>query len=331
MKTLSEVFTIENLLVSHKKCRRCKQHKREVVVFELNLFENLLKIRNEILNKTYTIKHYRVFEVYEPKKRTIESLSYKHRVIQRCLCDFLLKETLEPYLIFDNAACRENKGTDFARNRLKGFIKKFFVKFGFEGYYLKCDIKKFFPSIDHNILKEKLKKIFSEEIMWLLCVFIDSINNVGLPIGNQTSQWFALVLLNDLDHFVKETLGCKYYIRYMDDIVIIHHDKEFLRNCKKIILHIVKGLNLSLNSKTKISKLSEGIDFLGFKYKIKDKKVGSWLGRLAKARLKRSSKKIYQKYLYGFYSIEKTINYLFSYKKYLVRCKNKKLYKKFHI
>ena len=163
-----------------------------------------------------------------------------------------------------------------------------------KGFCLKCDIKKFFPSINHKVLKEKLSKIFSREIIWLLSVFIDSNGkDSGLPIGNQTSQWFAIVVLNDLDHYIKETLGCKHYVRYMDDLVIIHSSKLFLRKCLQEISGIIKNLALTLNAKTKISKLSEGISFLGFKHIFLGSNVISTLGHSARARLKRGSKKIY--------------------------------------
>ena len=323
MKTLEEIFTMQNLLAAHRQCRKCKQHKREVIVYELNLFENLKRLQKSILDRSYQIHHYRSFNVYEPKKRRIESLPYKHRIVQRCLCDHVLRDTVEPHLIYDNGACRINKGTDFARGRLKKFMNAFYLKHGAKGYVLKCDVAKFFPSINHEKLKEKLAKIFPEDIYWLLCVFVDSNKKTcGLPIGNQTSQWFALLLLNDIDHFIKETLGIKFYVRYMDDLVLIHESKNYLRECLVQIQEKVHQLELSFNSKTKISQLSEGIAFLGFKFLFD--KAGHLMVALnnqTKKRLRRGASKMYQKYVLGLYSVQDAVNNLYGYKMYLSRCK----------
>lgn len=332
MKTLEEIFTIENLMQAHHYCRTCKQHKREVIAFELNIYENLMKLQKSIFDRTYKINHYRVFKVYEPKTRVIESLHYRHRIIQRCLCDNLLRPTLEPILIYDNGACRINKGTDFSRNRLKKFMRAHYSKHGEKGYVLKCDIAKFFPSINHEKLKNILSKIFPEDIMWLLSVFIDS-NGLekGLPIGNQTSQWFALMMLNAEDHFIKETLRVKYYIRYMDDLVIIHHSKTFLQNALKTLTEKVNALGLQFNAKTKISRFSEGISFLGFHFKCVGGKIVQTLGSGAKKRIKRGASRMYQKYIYNIYSATETLNNLYGYKTYLSRCSNKGFFEKLHL
>lgn len=289
MKTLSEVFSLENLYRTHKRCRNSKQHKREVINFELNLAQNLINIRNSILNKTYTIKRYRKMIIYEPKKREIDWLSYKHRIVQNCLCEHLLRPELEKRLIYDNCACRLNKGTDFARNRLKKFINEC-KKDCDELYFLKCDIKKFFPSLNHEILKQKLAKIFPKDILWLLYIYIDTTpQDVGIPIGNQTSQWFALLYLNDLDHKIKEQYKIKYYIRYMDDLIFIHKRKQELKKVLAFLIEQVKKEKLAFNNKTQINKLSHGVSFLGFIYSMRNNKLRKKLCCDAKKRLGRSA------------------------------------------
>ena len=229
MKTLEQVFTLENLYETHKRCRKCKQYKEEVVNFELNLAQNLCNIRNEILNRTYSIKRYRKMTIYEPKERKIDWLSYRHRIVQNCLCEHILKPVLDKKFIKDNTACRIRKGTDYARKRLRFFLNEYKKKYGVEGYILKADFSKYFASINHNILKAELAKHFDKNILWLLYIYVDSVpENEGIPIGNQTSQWFALLYINAIDHVIKEKYRIKYYIRYMDDLVIIDNDKNKL-------------------------------------------------------------------------------------------------------
>lgn len=267
-----EAFSFESLLDAHTRCRRSKQHKREVVDFELKLSRNIVDLERSLKNGTYKISNYRSFNIYEPKKREIESLSYKHRLVQMSLCKNILEPAIEPKLIYSNAACRVGKGTDFARTLFEGFFKKAAKKFNNKFYVLKCDVSKFFASINHEMLIQKLAKLNLEQKVFDLLKYIINSNNKdlgkGLPIGNQTSQWFALLYLNDLDHFIKEGLGCKYYVRYMDDFMIIHESKKFLNNCKQKIIHFGLNEKLNFNKKTQVIKSTQGVCFLGKFYKI---------------------------------------------------------------
>ncbi len=269
---LSEIFTFENLYEAHKNCRKSKQQKGEVIRFETNLSYNLHNIRKEIITKKYKFNKYKVFSIYEPKKRIIEALPYKDRVIIRCFCEVSLKPKIEKKLIYDNAACRKEKGTDFAIKRLEKFLRiEYNKQKNNEIYFLKCDISKYFSSIDHNILLQLLKKIeFSEEETWFIEKIIKEQPNhckIGLPLGNQSSQWFALLYLNLVDRYIKEKLRVKGYIRYMDDMILIHRDKKFLQVCQKEIGNICQNkLHLSLNNKTQIGKVENGIDFLGYRH-----------------------------------------------------------------
>ncbi len=221
-----------------------------------------------LLNKTYKIGKYKQFYIYEPKKRNIEALSYKDRVVLMAFCTNIIQPKIEKKLIYDNVACRKGKGTFFGIQRLHKFLKDYYHKFGESGYFLKCDIKKYFQSINHEILLKNLAKTsLDEEDLWFINIILESKNNdtkVGLPIGNQTSQWFALFYLNKVDRLIKEKLRIKYYVRYMDDMILVHNNKEFLKFCKQEIEKCVKEeLNLSFNSKTQIGRLKNGIDFLG--------------------------------------------------------------------
>lgn len=274
---LYQIFTFENLYNAHKMCRKSKQQKGEVIRFETNLSVNITNIRKEIIEYKYTLGKYKTFFIYEPKKRIIEAPPYKDRIVIRCFCDNCLKPKIEKKLIYDNAACRKNKGTAFAIYRLHHFLRKEYQKEKNNNiYYLKCDIKKYFPNINHDILIQLLKKIeFSEEEMYFIEKLIKeqpNQKNVGLPLGNQSSQWFALFYLNPIDRLIKEKLRIKSYIRYMDDMIILHKDKKYLQKClKKIETMCTNDLELALNNKTQIGKVKNGIDFLGYRHILNEK------------------------------------------------------------
>lgn len=269
---LDEIFSFQNLYHSYKLCRKSKQHKGEIIRFEINLSYNLSCLMHDLYTKKYKLGKYKIFYIKEPKERLIEALPFKDRVVIRCFCDNVLKPKIEPKLIYDNAACRKNKGTLFAIKRLESFLRhEYLRKKNNQIYFLKIDIKKYFPSIDHNILIELLEKLnFSDDEMWIIKKFIkEQPNNVtkGLPLGNQSSQWFSLYYLNSIDRLIKEKLRIKYYIRYMDDMILIHRDKGYLKNClKEIENKCNQELKLTLNSKTQIGMVKNGIDFLGYRH-----------------------------------------------------------------
>ncbi|MBP3635929.1 MAG: RNA-directed DNA polymerase, partial [Bacilli bacterium] len=171
-------------------------------------------------------------------------------------------------------------------------------------YYLKCDIRKYFPSINHDILLNLLKKVnFSNDEMWLIEKYVrskPSSYNCGLPLGNQTSQWFALFYFDMVDRHIKEKLRVKHYIRYMDDMILVSRDKEYLKYCLDEIRKICEiELNLLLNNKTQIGKVSNGIDFLGFRNVLTSSgKVVRKLRQSSKIRMKKHLKtleKLYNK------------------------------------
>lgn len=294
---LEESFSFEKLLEAHKRCRCSKQHKRETINFEVNLSQNLVTLSKQIINRTYKVGSYKQFKIYEPKERIIEALSYKDRVVLMALCSNIIEPKFEKRLIYDNVACRKGKGTHFGIKRLENFLHCYYKKFGNnKGYVLKCDIRKYFQNIDHAILFNKLKnEKFDKDELWILKLIIDSKNEekgVGLPIGNQTSQWFGLYYLDEIDRPIKEKLRIKYYVRYMDDMILVHNDKEYLKFCKEEIEKCANNhLKLNLNNKTEISNLKDGIDFLGFRHILTENgKVLRLLRGQAKVKLKRNMK-----------------------------------------
>jgi hypothetical protein len=176
---------------------------------------------------------------------------------------------LENRLIYDNAACRIGKGTHFSINRLCGFLGHQYKDVGNGGYFLKCDIRKYFDNIDHGILKQKLSRVFLEpRVLAHLCGIVDSYESSpgkGLPLGNQTSQWFALYYMDSLDRLIKEQLHIKYYTRYMDDSVLVHQNKDVLQKCLLQMRRYARDeLGLEFNEKTQIAPIANGIKYLGF-------------------------------------------------------------------
>lgn len=268
----AQIFTFENLFRAHELCRRGKQHKRGTIMFEMDNAKNIVELARTLQAGKYRISKYREFNIYDPKPRIIRALPYKDRVVQMCFCKNSIEPRLESRLIHDNAASRCGRGTDFALGRLTRFMNKIFINHGYENaYFLKCDIRKYFPSIDHDILLAQLRRCgFSADEMSFMEMVIRSHNDSrGLPLGNQTSQWFALLYLNDADRFIKEQLRVPYYVRYMDDFILVHWDIDFLRRCRvEIGRFCAEKLNLQLNSKTQIGRLRDGVDFLGFNHKL---------------------------------------------------------------
>ncbi len=321
MKTYDEVFTFRNLYKAHKKARLSKRNKKEVIEFELDVGNNIWKLKKELNNRTYKVKDYHHFMIYEPKKRKIEALSYSDRVLQHCIVDEYLMEILERHLIYDNGACRKGKGTDFCRKRVKSFLTSFYKQHNINGYVLQFDIHHYFESIKHNILKEKIKKIVKEkEILSLLNAIIDSYSdyeNSGLPIGNQTSQCFALYYLDGIDRLIKGKYQMKYYSRYMDDGIIICESKDKVRSLLNDITKECEIIGLKLNeTKTRIYKLKEGFTYLGFRYMIlSNGKILMKIPKAKKQRIKRYLK-----------TLDDTKDRIVFYKDYLLKGNNYMFY-----
>lgn len=296
MTDLEKLCDFGNLLAAHAAARRGKRSKREVIDFELDLAKNLAELSDSLRCGAYRLSAYYRFLVHEPKERVIHALHYRDRVVQRCLCDQVLAPLLDRRLIYDNAACRVGKGTHFALRRLTQFLCRHYQQHGAAGYALKCDIRKFFDFIRHDVLKAKLRRVVADDAIFkLLCHIIDSYGAApgrGLPLGNQTSQWFALYYLDGLDRLVKEKLRIRYYSRYMDDCVLLHHDKSVLRQCLEDMTRYLEGcLGMQFNEKTQIFPLKNGVDYLGWHFYLSDTgKIIRLLRPAAKVKFKRRLK-----------------------------------------
>ena len=305
MHGYDSMYNFQNLYNAHLAARRGKRYKTDVIQFEMNLAQNLCILKESLADRTYTPQGYFHFTIHDPKTRLIYAPSYADRVVQHCLCDNIIMPTLETRLIYDNAACRLDKGTHFSLYRLSGFMRRHYSRFGANGFFLKCDVHKYFETIDHAILKQKLLRVFDDsDSLTLMFRIIDSFENTpgkGLPLGNQTSQWFALLYLDAVDRLIKEKLGIKHYVRYMDDFVLLHNDKAYLQECLcKVKATFKEDLLLDLNKKTQICPIKNGVSYLGWHLYLTDSgKVVRKLMTSAKNRTKRRFRRMKNDYADG--------------------------------
>lgn len=260
-----KIVTFENLLLASQKAISGKKDKTAVTSFYFHLENELLALQSELTSQTYHPRPYIQFEVHEPKVRRICSSDFRDRVVHHAICNFM-EPIFESKSIYDSYACRQNKGAHLAVKRCQQFTRKF-------KFYLKCDIRKFFESIDHEHLKILLQRtIKDKKLQTLLDIIIDhrvegNVPGKGLPIGNLTSQHFANFYLGHLDHFVKDRMRVPGYVRYMDDFISFSNDKDFLKTLLREIEQFVEGhLKLKLKDKvTVIAPVTEGVPFLGFR------------------------------------------------------------------
>lgn len=261
------ICNFDNLREAYRLAHRGKTNAADVVEFDKDKFYNLNKLLKKLQNKQWNdiFRYYR-FTITEPKERIVDAMLFEGRIVQHVLCDKILRPYFEARLVKENCACRENKGTDYAVKLVRQGMVKFLKQYA-DGWVLKMDVSKFFPSIDRETLKTMLAKFPDKEIVELLYFIIDSSpDEKGMPIGNQTSQWFALYYLDPIDRIIKEKFRIKCYSRYMDDLVIIDESKEKLKRLWTELSAVAKEkLKLQFNAKTQLMPLYKGVTFLGWR------------------------------------------------------------------
>ncbi|MBQ2062036.1 MAG: reverse transcriptase, partial [Oscillospiraceae bacterium] len=242
--------------------------KDSVTGYEHHGLENTLALRDSLANGTYKISRYQEFVIYEPKERRIVASRLVDRQVQRSLRNAGLYQDIVEHFIRDNLACQVGRGITDAHKRLKTHLRRYYNEHGAEGWVLKCDIKHFFPSTPHDTAKAAVNKYVSDpRAAKAVRDVIDSFGgDRGLGLGSEISQLVELLVLNDLDHYIKERLGARYYIRYMDDFIVIHPDKDYLRRCLVEIRGQVEAMGFALNKKTCIYPLRQGVKFLRWRY-----------------------------------------------------------------
>ena len=319
--------------IYNKRVKVNTKNKSKLEKFENNYVSNMVYIKNILESKNYNPGRYNLFIINEPKIRLIMSQNIIDKIINHVITEYFLINVFNKSLIEENIATRKNKGTHYGIKLLKRYLnklkdKEFYVlKFDISKYFFNID-----HDIVKNIIRTKIKdkdvlnivdkiidstdsSYINKDINTLRNNYIKSLENYnnansinkitelkklptyekgkGVPIGNMSSQFLAILYLNELDHFIKEKLKIKYYIRYMDDGILLHKDKEYLKYCLKEIKRIIYKYKLKLNSKTQITNIKQGFDFLGFKYYIKNNKVIMKVKNQTKKRFNRKMKKLY--------------------------------------
>lgn len=264
------IISVENILCAWKEFVCGKRSRKDVQEFEFNLMSNIILLYNDLYNKTYRHSPYKAFNISDPKPRSIHKAQVRDRLLHHAIY-----RTLSPFFdktfIANSFSCRNGKGTHKAIQRFRKFAYKVSENNTKTCWVLKCDIKKFFENINHEVLLSILAEYISDkDILWLLKRVIYSFHSGdsgrGLPLGNLTSQLFVNIYMNKFDQFMKHKLKAKYYIRYADDFVILSDDKPWLEEIlPKIGNFLSEQLCLKLHpNKVSIGTLSSGVDFLGW-------------------------------------------------------------------
>ena len=292
-----ENITYENMFNIWKIVRKTCNSKRNIFYYSFNINTNLITICNKLYNKTYTPSKFKTFLIFEPKPRLIMNQTITDKIVNHFVVNYYLIPYLEKSLINENVATRKNKGGSYGIRLLKKYFNKILIKHK-EVYCLKVDVSKYFYNIDHKILLSMIgKKIMDKDVLELINKIISETNNdyinnyisyvnikynldipyyknnKGLSIGAETSQFFAIFYLNNLDHYIKEKLRCKYYIRYMDDLVILDDNKDNLIKVFNSIKVELSKLKLEVNKKSNIYKCSNSFKFLGYKWQVVNSKL----------------------------------------------------------
>lgn len=278
-KMFDNITSWENLLHAYRRAAKRKRSKLDVAAFEYRLEEELIRLQQELRQQTYRPGLYRSFFIHDPKRRLISAAPFRDRVVHHALCHWI-EPPYERSFINDSYANRVGKGAHAARARCQQFARRF-------RYVLQCDVRQFFPSIDHAILRNQLaRKISDAQTIWLASLILDggkdaltdqyqmvyfpgddlfAVNRPrGLPIGNLTSQFWANVYLNPFDHFVKRELRCRGYLRYVDDFLLFADDKETLWQWRTAVEERLGRLRLTIHPGAQPRPVTEGVPFLGF-------------------------------------------------------------------
>lgn len=292
-----KIISIDNFYLAYWKAKRGKEGSKQVLSFSAALDSNIISLIEDTVHGSLSLDKYKVFTIYDPKERSICEAPFFHRVVQHAFMN-ICGPYMDRYQIADSFASQKGKGTYAAIERAMWFHKRY-------DYVAKIDVRKYFDSIDHKVLKRMIYRFFKErQILSVFFQIIDGYENTpgkGLPIGNLTSQYFANHYLALLDHYAKEELRVKGYVRYMDDILVYEASlNELKEKCTQIRKFIQKELNLELkvldikNTKTKATQ------FLG--YRIKG--VQLLLGHRSKKRYRDKLKEYYRLYNEGVWSAD---------------------------
>ena len=333
IKQIEIVADFNNLWEAAERVKSHNPDKISALRFDSRALEAIDRLQRWLLSGEYKVGEYTKFKVWYPKERNVKTCCYRDKVVFSSLSQNVLWKEIERHLIFDNGASRKGMGTDHALKRVEKFLHNYYVNFGNGGYILKIDVKKYFYSLRHDIIKQQFRKYsFDDSIIDLVDKIVDSSYDsiidgyyCGVPIGNEPSQVIAVQYLNSIDHYCKDQLGIKYYERYMDDTIIIHNDRDYLTRVKDDLAKKYADLGLSINAKTQITPLREGFTFLGITFYLQPN--GRIIRRLKNQNIRHRYSEIHKKALLvacGELSVEKYWQSFYAWNAYAKRANSYK-------
>lgn len=269
-----KIYSLDNLILAWRKARKGKTKKNYVIGFERDTIKNLLELQRQLKSQSYRPRPLKTFILFDPKTRKINKSEFIDRIVHHAIVR-VLEPIFDKSFIYDSCANRIGKGNLFALKRFDKFKRRVTNNLNSEAFCLKADIKHYFQEVNHEVLIEVIsRKIKDLRILLLIRMILENIGVSGevkafkgMPLGNLTSQFFANLYLNELDYFVKNILKAKYYIRYVDDFVILHSSKKQLEQFKLEIDNFLQNkLKIELHQdKSRTISLSRGVDFVGFR------------------------------------------------------------------
>ena len=288
-----DVIGFDALYESARRCRRGVMWKDSVAAYSMRGIERTSRLCDDLHTGAYRSYPVRHFTVTSPKRREIASIAFRDRVYQRSLNDNAVYPIMSRRFIYDNYACQKGKGTDAARERMKQFLRQHYRTHGTAGYVAAFDIKGYYPNMNHEVVE----RMFASKLPgWAAARVIDILReqykgDKGYNPGSQLVQIAGISLLDEYDHFAKERLRVRHYIRYMDDIIMIHPERDFLARCATLTAEYLQRVACELNPlKTRIFPLTDGIEFLGFVFTLTA--TGKVLMQIRPGRVKAVRKKL---------------------------------------
>lgn len=266
---IEKVIGEDALYDSMVKCAKGVKWKGTVAYYRHHWPDEIGKLSKQLHDGSYKERRAKFFTVTEPKRREIMSIHYRDRIFQRSLNDVAIYPQVSKYFIEDNFACQKGKGTDAARDKLKLYLHQFFRDHGADGYVLKIDIKGYYPNMDHEFAERMFREYMDDETYQMAQRVLSRLpGEVGYNPGSQIVQIVGITALDKIDHFIKEQLKVDYYIRYMDDFVLIHQSREYLQHCLEEITRRLGEQKMETHEKkTFIQPMTRPILFLGFQYR----------------------------------------------------------------
>ena len=291
---IEDIIGFEALWDSMMKCKRGVIWKDSVAGFCLDAIRQVSHLYDELVDGIYKERPHKYFTIRYPKERAIMSISFRDRVYQRSLNDVGIYPAMSKSFIYDNAACQKGKGADFARNRFKCHLQRYYRKHGADGYVLKMDVRGYYPNMRHDVANETFKRRLDPEVYQRAEAILDSFpGEVGFNPGSQIIQIAGISVLDGIDHYIKERLRIKHYLRYMDDMLIVGNNRTELEQIWKDVDKRLQEIGFELHpTKTRIIPIRDGIMFLGFEYRLTE--TGKVIMSIDPTRVKAIRRKLYR-------------------------------------